>query len=56
MKHNGKQYQDGVAINLKARQFFASKPVKNSDMVSFKSAKEFALHVLYTHLDALAKK
>ena len=41
---------DGVRIHLAARKFFPSRPVKNTDMVSFLDAKRFALVVLYEHL------
>ena len=41
---------DAQRIHLVGRRFFTSKPVKNTDLVSFKAAKAFAYHVLYTHL------
>lgn len=50
-----KQQPDGVMIHLKARKFFKSKPVKNTDLVTFKDAKRFALYILYTHLSNLSK-
>ena len=51
MKYDYKN--DGTRIHLEGRKFFTSKPVKNTDMVSFKAAKAFALFILYMHLSKL---
>jgi hypothetical protein len=56
MKYKNKTYTDGVVVHLKGKRFFKNKPTKNTDTVSFKAAKDFALYVLYTHLSEFGKK